>query len=463
MRKYSIVAMCLALLLTTSLLGCRRDTIAPEIISTSPAYGQFDVERTVEITIVFTEAMDKSGVEKNFTITPATPGSFSWSGESVKFTPTELLLSATEYSVSFAQPVADLAGNELAGFTIVFTTHTPVTNAYTILSYDWMPDSKGLVMAADIEDVYQVYMVSTDGKTQRKINPSTEQQMDPHVASDGSTIAYVGALPSELFIYEMAQQKTTQVSLDPLGDPLGRPMFSPAGTQLAFLRVLGYADAHSDVYQSVWVVDKDQVNPVVMHSPPGDTDWLLGFSSDSRKLYILGTHEMYNQGRNFRYDVWEIDVESGGQTRLSDTGPIHNFSSGDLHAPTSQFVYGEWEPKEIEQNIIAFPTDIYVADMDPFMQTKLTSSGSNAHPAFSPDGTRIVFAKDSLGTGKLWEIYAMNNDGSDVKQLTSTDAPKLYPQWSPDGTMVSFIQIEGEAYVLYLMQADGSRLRRITN
>ena len=161
--------------------------------------------------------------------------------------------------------------------------------------------------------------------------------------------------------------------------------------------------------------------------------------------------------------LFRSDVESGGQTRLTDTGPIHNFSSGDLHATTSRFVYGEWEPKEVEQNILAFPTDIYVADLDPFKQTKLTSSGSNAHPAFSPDGRSIVFAKDYLGTGTSWEIYMMSSDGSDVKQLTSTDAPKLYPQWSPDGTMVSFIQIEGEAYVLYLMNADGSKLRRITN
>ncbi|MDP3487940.1 MAG: Ig-like domain-containing protein [Bacillota bacterium] len=462
MRKYAIVLMCLGLL-GVVLMGCRRDTTAPEIISTFPAYGQFDVERGVDITIGFTEPMNKSSVEKNFSITPDVAGAFSWSGNTVKFIPTELLLSATEYTVSFKQPVTDVVGNELAGFTIIFTTHTPVINAYTILSYDWMPDNKSLVMAADIEDTYYVYMVSIDGKIQRRINPSMEQQMDPHAASNGKSIAYVGGTPTELFTYDIVQQKATQIALDWRGDLPARPMFSSDGTKIAVMSVLGYADAHSDLYQSVRVVDRTKSNSAAMHSPPGETDWLIGFSSDSTKLYVLGTFELYNHGRNFRYDVWEIDISSGEQIRLSDTGPIHNFLSGHLHPHKSQFVYGAWEPKELQENIIEFPTDIYVVDLAPFKQTKITSSGRNAYPVFSPDGTRIAFAKDLQSTGKLWEIYTMNSDGSDAKKLTSTDAPKLYPQWSPDGTMISFIQIEGEAYVLYVMNADGFKLRRITH
>ncbi|KAF0196180.1 MAG: TolB protein [Bacillota bacterium] len=462
MRKYAIVLMCLGLL-ATPLLGCQSDTTSPEVISSFPAYGQFDVERGVDITISFTEPMNKNSVENNFSITPAVAGTFTWSSNTVKFTPTEILLSATGYTVSFTQPVTDVAGNELAEFSILFTTHTPITNTYNILSYDWMPDSKGLVMAADIEDAYQIYMLSTDGKTQYRINPSSGQQMDPHAASDGKVIAYVGDIPSELFIYDLVQQKTVQFSLDPQGDLPTRPIISPDGTKIAFLSVLGFADAHSDLYQSVWVVDRNEPNSVAMQSPPGDTDWLLGFSSDSSKLYVLGTYEMYNQGRNFRYDVWEIDVNSRQQTRLSETGPIHNFSSGDLHPHIPQFVYGAWEPVEVQENIIESATDIYVVEIASFTQTKLTSSGRNAYPVFSPDGTRIAFAKALLGTGRQWEIYTMSSDGSNVIQLTSTDAPKLYPQWSPDGSMISFIQIEGEACVLYVMNADGSQLRRLTH
>lgn len=462
MRKYSMALLCMVLLVAP-LMGCQRDTTAPAIISTSPAYGQFDVGRGVEIKIEFTEPMSKSSVEKNFSISPQVAGTFSWSENILMFTPSEPLMSATEYTVSFSQPVSDLAGNELAGFSIMFTTHTPVANAYTIQSYDWMPDSKGLLMAADIEDVFQIYMLRADGTKQHLVNPSMEQQISPYVSSDGQKIAYVGGIAAELFIYNLAQHKSTQVSLDPQGDLPAWPIFSPDGTKLAFLNVLGFADAHSDLHQSVWVANRDQLNSASVQSPPGETDWLLGFSLDSSKLYVFGTYERYNHGRDFRYDLWEIDVNSGEQTRLSETGPIHNFLSGDLNTENSQIVYGSWEPKELQENIVAFPTDIYVVDLAPFRQTKITTSGRNAYPVFSPDGTRIAFAADKLGTGRQWEIYTMNTDGSSVRKLTSTDAPKLHPQWSPDGTMISFIQIEGEAYVLYVMNADGSHLRRISH
>ena len=213
MRRYSLALLCMVLI-AVSLMGCQRDTTAPEIISTSPAYGQSDVERSVDITISFTESMNKTSVEKSFSVTPEIEGSFTWSDNTVKFTPAQLLLAATEYTVSFASAVSDVAGNELAGFTVMFTTHTPVINAYTIQSYDWMPDSKDLVMAADIEGVYQIYMLSTDGKTQRKLNPSTEPQMDPHAAKDGKAIAYVGSRPAELLIYHLSEQRATSLALE---------------------------------------------------------------------------------------------------------------------------------------------------------------------------------------------------------------------------------------------------------
>jgi len=53
----------------------------------------------------------------------------------------------------------------------------------------------------------------------------------------------------------------------------------------------------------------------------------------------------------------------------------------------------------------------------------------------SPNGKRIVFT--SLKDGDL-DIYTMNVDGSDVRQLTRTPGYDGGPWWSPDGTKIVY-------------------------
>jgi Tol biopolymer transport system component len=60
---------------------------------------------------------------------------------------------------------------------------------------------------------------------------------------------------------------------------------------------------------------------------------------------------------------------------------------------------------------------IYVIDVDgPDGIVRLTN-GSD--PAWSPDGSRIVFARVHTGAG----LFVMNADGSDIRRLTSPNNP----------------------------------------
>jgi Tol biopolymer transport system component len=86
---------------------------------------------------------------------------------------------------------------------------------------------------------------------------------------------------------------------------------------------------------------------------------------------------------------------------------------------------------------------------------------------------KIVFATNRDGN---WEIYSMNGDGSDQKNLTRSPTAELYPRWSWDGKRIVYIsnkdnpdydvlnvyqQEEGQGFI-YIMNADGSDQRRIT-
>jgi TolB protein len=52
----------------------------------------------------------------------------------------------------------------------------------------------------------------------------------------------------------------------------------------------------------------------------------------------------------------------------------------------------------------------------------------NEDPAWSPDGTKIVFQSNRDGN---WEIYVMDADGSNQQRLTINPAGDYWPSWGP--------------------------------
>jgi len=60
---------------------------------------------------------------------------------------------------------------------------------------------------------------------------------------------------------------------------------------------------------------------------------------------------------------------------------------------------------------------------------RLTSPpGKDGHPSWSPDGKQITFHRTVLGHG---QVYVMNADGSAVKRLTSLSSVAFsgFPRW----------------------------------
>jgi Tol biopolymer transport system component len=67
------------------------------------------------------------------------------------------------------------------------------------------------------------------------------------------------------------------------------------------------------------------------------------------------------------------------------------------------------------------PTAIFHMDLAGKHLTRLTQP-DNAHdvdPAYSPDGTKIVFASDRGAAAGAMDIYIMNPDGSNVQRITT--------------------------------------------
>jgi Tol biopolymer transport system component len=104
--------------------------------------------------------------------------------------------------------------------------------------------------------------------------------------------------------------------------------------------------------------------------------------------------------------------------------------------------------------------DIYSMNADGSNLRNLSNNPGGDHdPRYSRDGSRIVFVSNRDGN---WEIYSMKADGSSQTRLTYDPAEDELPAWTADDRIVFVSHRDGNAE-LYVMNADGSGLRRLTN
>ncbi len=111
-------------------------------------------------------------------------------------------------------------------------------------------------------------------------------------------------------------------------------------------------------------------------------------------------------------------------------------------------------------------SQIYIMDADGKNQRQLNVSKSyDTFPSVSPDGKRIAYSvqNGTAQTGITSEIFVMNIDGSEPTRLTNTVATNTDPSWSPDGTKLIFSSDRDGNTNIYVMNANGSGLKRLTD
>ena len=75
------------------------------------------------------------------------------------------------------------------------------------------------------------------------------------------------------------------------------------------------------------------------------------------------------------------------------------------------------------------------------------------------NANKIAFASDRDGN---YEIYVMNEDGSGLKRLTNNPDEDVFPSWSPDGRKIAFESRRDGNPEIYVMNADGTEQTNLT-
>lgn len=100
---------------------------------------------------------------------------------------------------------------------------------------------------------------------------------------------------------------------------------------------------------------------------------------------------------------------------------------------------------------------IFLASADGSNLQDLSQSpnGWDSAPQYSPDARLIAFQSNRQGNQ---DLYVMNGDGTNKRNITNSSELDLEFSWSPDGMRLAFTRVQQDTYVLYVIGASGTGL-----
>jgi Tol biopolymer transport system component len=166
-------------------------------------------------------------------------------------------------------------------------------------------------------------------------------------------------------------------------------------------------------------------------------------------ITLDGKKLVFTSMRDGDLDIYSMDADGKNVRRLTnelgyDGGPFWSYDG-------KQIVYRAHHPKTdqqktdyidlLKQNLIRPTTlEIWVMNADGSNKRQVTSNGkANFGPYFFPDGRRIIFASNMDDPrGRNFDLYKINADGTGLERITFNETFDGFPMLSPDGKKLVF-------------------------
>lgn len=222
--------------------------------------------------------------------------------------------------------------------------------------------------------------------------------------------------------------------------------WSPDGSRLAFSSGGG-----------TWVMDADGSD--LVRIGPGEGSRRT-WSPDGRRIAFSGQPE----GRS-RNGIWVMNADGSNLHRIS-TPRLDRMSFGgwgpfDVDwSSRGRLVFTAVEPGRTRPGRCGM-TPIYAMNADGSNLREITprecllGEPHDPNPDWSPDGRRIAYVN-------AHDLWVMNADGRSPVRLTDNGNLEVGPDWSPDGRRIVFERFGKTGSEIVVMNADGTHVRRLT-
>ena len=167
-----------------------------------------------------------------------------------------------------------------------------------------------------------------------------------------------------------------------------------------------------------------------------------------------GSRIVFTSVRDGDLDIYSMRLDGTDAKRLTAT---LGYDGGPFFSPDSKrIVYRANHPtdpeevaryKELLGRNLVEPSklEIFMMDADGRNQRQITKNGAaNFAPFFHPDGRRIMFSSNLHDPeGRKFDLFLINDDGHGLEQITSRGKFNSFPMFSPDGKKLVWVSDRG--------------------
>lgn len=394
------------------------------------------------------------------------------------------------------------------------------TQLTTQASYEcspiWSPDSKQIAFASDRNGNFDLFVMSADGGAARRLTTHSASEIPSTFTTDGNYILFSASIQdpansalfptsamTELYKVPVTGGRTEQV----LGTPAEMVCFDKSGKTFLYQDRKGFEDEWrkhhtSSITRDVWLYDSENGkhtnltahagedrNPVF--APDGQTVYFLSerdgstfnvysfpisspqslktvthFKTHPVRFLSMGSNgtlcytydgEIYTQKQGDKPQKVKIDIIRDDQNTIADL----NFSNGATSATVSP---------DGKQVAFIVRGEVFVTSADYNTTKQITHTPAReAGLTFSPDNRTLAYASERNGNWELYMAKIARKEESNFPNATAIEEEVLlpsdktertYPQFSPDGKELAFIEDRNRLMVINL---ETKKVRQVTD
>ncbi|MBI4911128.1 MAG: TolB family protein [Acidobacteria bacterium] len=161
---------------------------------------------------------------------------------------------------------------------------------------------------------------------------------------------------------------------------------------------------------------------------------------------------VFTSERSGDVDLWRVDLDGRNLVRLTEGV---GYDGGAVFSPDSKLIAwrtnypkgaeaaAKYQALLKEHLVEPMEMDLWVMDADGKNKRQVTKlPGAAFAPIFTPDGKALLFSTnhhDREGKGRAFDLFKVNLDGTGLERITWTGTFNSFPHFSPDGRRLLFV------------------------